>query len=178
MTLTMYPPQVNSPQTSLTAGINAVQTSITVVDGSLLPAAPNILVLGDGNDAETILYTSKAGNLLSGITRGFQGTAKAFAPGTNVARYFTAYDQEAIQGNISGHVGDVGNPHNVTVVQIGAETPAGAQHKADSAEASAKSYSDIHISNELNPHNVTISQIGAASFSEVKAQFSISILTM
>ena len=144
MTLTMYPPQVNSPQTSLVAGINAVQTSITVFDGNLLPAAPNILVLGDGNDAETILYTSKVGNELSGITRGFQGTARAFAPGTNVARYFTAYDQEAIQENISGHVGDTGNPHGVTAAQVGA-TPA------------------AHATDVSNPHSVTAAQVGLGS---------------
>lgn len=60
--------------------------------------------------------------------------------------------------DFGSHVGDSGNPHGVTAVQVGAETPAGAQAKADKALEDAKKYADsacgggigaIDISNAL-----------------------------
>jgi hypothetical protein len=51
------------------------------------------------------------------------------------------------QADFDAHVNNVSNPHNVTVTQIGAETPAGAQSKADVAETNAKSYTDGLIDN-------------------------------
>ncbi|MEI7027164.1 hypothetical protein [Paenibacillus sp. y28] len=100
---TMYSAQANSLQTELAAAIDATQTTITVLDGSVLPAAPNLLVIGGGEDAETVLYTGKTGNSLSGVTRGFQGVAKAWGSGVKVGRFFTAYDHDAFRGNISDH---------------------------------------------------------------------------
>ena len=48
---------------------------------------------------------------------------------------------------------------------IGAETPAGAQTKADEAETRAKAYTDqqvsAHANRQDNPHNVTAEQVGA-----------------
>lgn len=98
---TMYPAQVNSPGTELAAAIDATQDTIQVADGSVLPDAPNLLTIGTDEAAETILYTEKTGDELSGVTRGFQGTAQSWAMGTKVARYFTAYDHDAAIGNIS-----------------------------------------------------------------------------
>lgn len=43
------------------------------------------------------------------------------------------------------HINDLDNPHQVTPQQIGAETPAGAQSKADSAKADSKSYTDTSL---------------------------------
>src|SRR5690606_622681 len=96
----MYAPMVNSPITELANAIDAEQTTIEVVDGSKLPDAPNLAMIGLGENTETILYTQKDGNVLSGVTRGFQGIAKAWPQGTRVARFFAAYDQMAIQENI------------------------------------------------------------------------------
>ncbi len=48
----------------------------------------------------------------------------------------------------------------MTPGDIGAETPAGAQAKADAAESNAKAYVDEHIDNTSNPHGVTKSQVG------------------
>ena len=45
---TMYAPQNNGPHTALAEAINAAQTDITVVDASVLPAAPNVLTIGTG----------------------------------------------------------------------------------------------------------------------------------
>ncbi len=99
----MYTGKVNSPQTELASAIDDTQTTITVLDGSALPDAPNLLVIGGGEDAETILYTGKSGNDLTGVTRGFQGVAKAWGAGVKVGRFFTAYDYDALRGNIEDH---------------------------------------------------------------------------
>ncbi|NMF00228.1 exo-alpha-sialidase [Aneurinibacillus aneurinilyticus] len=97
---TMYPALVNSPLTDLVADIDDTQDSIEVKDGSKLPDAPNLAVLGGGEGAETILYTQKSGNVLSGITRGFQGVSQAWVNGTQVGRFFTEYDYAALTNNV------------------------------------------------------------------------------
>lgn len=48
---------------------------------------------------------------------------------------------------------------------IGAETPAGAQSKADAAESSAKAHADAHSGRTDNPHSVTKSQVGLGNVS-------------
>src|SRR5690606_403245 len=99
----MYPGVVNSPKTELASAIDDEQTTIPLLDASVLPAPPNLATLGTGEDAETILDNGVEGNTLTGVTRGFQGTPKAWAAGTKVARLFTAYDHEAFRANIIDH---------------------------------------------------------------------------
>ncbi|KMM55451.1 hypothetical protein ACH95_19155 [Bacillus glycinifermentans] len=48
------------------------------------------------------------------------------------------------------------------------ETKAGAQEKADAAEANAKAYTDLHAAKTDNPHKVTKSQVGLANVDNVK----------
>lgn len=96
----MYPAQVNSPQTELSAAITNAVTTISVLNASVLPAAPNLVVIGSDETAETVLYTGKSGNDLTGCTRGFQGTAKAWGAGVKVARNFTAYDYDSLRTNV------------------------------------------------------------------------------
>ena len=97
----MYPAQANSPETSLSGALTAAGTTVNVVDGSVLPEAPNLLTIGaDGSTAETVLMTAKNGNVLT-ITRAQNGTtARAWSAGDVIARYFTAADQTAMQENI------------------------------------------------------------------------------
>ena len=99
--VTMYPAQANSPETSLSGALTAAGTTVNVVDGSVLPEAPNLLTIGaDGSTAETVLMTAKNGNVLT-VTRAQNGTtARAWAAGDVIARYFTAADQTAMQENI------------------------------------------------------------------------------
>lgn len=92
---------INSPVTTLASGIDTTQTTITVIDGNKIPAAPNLATLGGGESTETILYTGKTGNTLTGVTRGFQGTAKAWTTGTQIGRFFTAYDHDTFLNNIN-----------------------------------------------------------------------------
>ena len=99
--VTMYPAQANSPETSLSGALTAAGTTVNVVDGSVLPEAPNLLTIGaDGHTAETVLMTAKNGNVLT-VTRAQNGTtARAWSAGDVIARYFTAADQTAMQENI------------------------------------------------------------------------------
>ena len=100
--VTMYPAQTNSPETSLSGALTAAGTSATVMDGSALPSAPNLLTIGaDSNTAETVLMTAKNGNVIT-IVRAQDGTtARAWAAGDTIGRYFTAGDQNALQENIN-----------------------------------------------------------------------------
>ena len=99
--VTMYPAQANSPETSLSGALTAAGTTVNVVDGSVLPEAPNLLTIGaDGSTAETVLMTAKNGNVLT-VTRAQNGTtARAWSAGDVIARYCTAADQTAMQENI------------------------------------------------------------------------------
>lgn len=90
-----------SPKTALAADITADATSITVTDGSALPAGPNLAVIGDDSSAEVVSYTTKSSNTLSGVVRGLGGTtASAWTAGTEVARNFTSLDHNRFKENI------------------------------------------------------------------------------
>ena len=100
---TMYPPQNNSPHTTLTGDINASVTSITVDNSALLPSEPNVLTIGLGEDAELVLLQSKSGNILT-VQRGYNGTtAKSWNSGDWVYRGITAQDVSALQNNMQEH---------------------------------------------------------------------------
>ena len=98
---TMYPAQANTPETTLAGALTTSDTSVTVLDGSILPDAPNLLTIGaDTTTAETVLMTAKDGNVLT-IERGYDGTSpRSWTKGDIIGRYFTAADQTAIQENI------------------------------------------------------------------------------
>ena len=97
----MYPAQANTPETTLAGSLTTTGTSVTVLDGSVLPDAPNYLTIGaDSATAETVLMTAKDGNDLT-ITRGQNGTAaRAWGKGDIIGRYFTAADHDALRENI------------------------------------------------------------------------------
>lgn len=98
---TMYAPQANSPTTSTVGNISSSATSVTVLDASVLPSPPMLLVLGgDTENAETVLATAKSTNTLT-ITRAVEGTARAWEGGTSVGRLFTAKDLKTVQDNIT-----------------------------------------------------------------------------
>lgn len=97
---TMYKGIPFSPQVALADGIGAGDTTIPVTDISAFPDAPNLATIGTDEDGETILYTAKTTDSLSGCTRGVEGTAKAWPSGTTIARNFTNKDFDALQKNI------------------------------------------------------------------------------
>ena len=96
----MYPAAVNSKVTVTLGVLNADSTIIEVLDGSVLPDAPNLLVLGSDQTAETVKLIAKEGNTLT-VERGIQGNAIAWPAGTQVARNFTAKDWDDLVTNVA-----------------------------------------------------------------------------
>lgn len=105
MTLTtMYPGINNSPKTALSQALAADATQMSVESVAGFPAAPNLAVIGDGDDAEVVRYNGITGQVLTGLERGFDGTtASAWAAGIGVARNFTKYDHNTFLANITNH---------------------------------------------------------------------------
>lgn len=96
----MYEAMANSPHTTLTESIDATQTEITVLNASVLPNAPNLLVIGyDKENAETCLYTNIVDNIIT-IQRATEGMASSFDANTKIARIFTAKDYNSLVENI------------------------------------------------------------------------------
>lgn len=135
----MYPGQVNSRETITTSALNATDTSLTVLDAGLLPDAPNLLVLGAGSTAETVLMTAKDGNVLT-LQRGFQGVPKTWALGTVIARNFTEYDYAAMLENIT----DVEGRLVVTDDKVAANASAIGQIANERGYITSKSISDCN----------------------------------
>lgn len=114
---TMYQAKINSPSTTLAVGIDAIITSISVVDSSVLPPAPNLLTIGSGEDAETCRYTNITGNTVT-VERGFQGVAKSWDLGVVVGRNYTAYDHDTFIANITASLFPTG-----FIAMFGGSTP-------------------------------------------------------
>lgn len=89
-----------SPPTTIANSINDADTTIEVTDGSMLPDGPNYAVIGTDESGEVISYAVKAGNTLSGCTRGVEGTAQAWDSGTTIARNWTNKDYQNLIDNI------------------------------------------------------------------------------
>lgn len=92
----IYKGMAGSPITYLASNISAGQTTISVADDTALPDAPNICTIGYGEEIETIRYGTKSNGVLQNVTRGIEGAPRAWQVGTEVARFFTAYDHDAI----------------------------------------------------------------------------------
>ncbi|KIL35175.1 hypothetical protein SD71_16255 [Cohnella kolymensis] len=112
MQQTMYAGLANSPQTEISAGIDAVQNTVPLLVSSRVPDAPNLVTIGTDETAETILYTGKAGNTLTGVMRGVEGAAIAWGVGSKVARNFTAKDYESLRQNIADHENRISDAEN------------------------------------------------------------------
>jgi len=105
--LPMYPAIIQSPDTTLAVAINETDTTISLVDASDIPLSGD----GDGlftirtadNDLtpETIYFPEPpTANVFTGVTRGFEGVAKAFTIGAKVCRMLTHYDADTWSENI------------------------------------------------------------------------------
>ena len=107
---TMFAPQAGSPSAELASGIDAEANVIEVDDVTILPDAPNILTMTDGDSFETVIYQEvDAGtNELRQVTRGVQGTAQSWGTGQEIARLMTAQDVQVLQDNVSGLIDYLG----------------------------------------------------------------------
>lgn len=98
----MYKAIPFSPDTTLSKTITATDTTIYVTNPSLLPDAPNYATIGTIEDtAETILYTGKTSNSVTGCTRGIEGKAIAWGAGEPIARNYTNKDHEVFIDNLN-----------------------------------------------------------------------------
>lgn len=95
----MYPGVPFSPPTALADAIGAADTTILVEDGAALPDGPNLAVIGTDESGEVILYAVKAGNTLSGCTRGVEGTAQEWNAGSVIGRNWTNRDYATLIAN-------------------------------------------------------------------------------
>lgn len=102
----LYPGITGSPITHLVEDISAAQTTIAVGDDTALPDGPNICTIGYGEELETIKYGVKSNGVLQEVVRGIEGTPRAWPAGTEVARFFTAYDHNSIIENFNSHLAD------------------------------------------------------------------------
>ena len=143
--VTMYPPQANTPETSLSGALTAAGTTVNVVDGSMLPDAPNLLTIGaDGSTAETVLMTAKSGNTLTVVRAQDGTTARAWSAGDVIGRYFTAADQTAMQDNIKrlneGKPDNVASPTDGNLVAFDGTTGAQKDSGKKAADFAAASH--------------------------------------
>lgn len=93
--MTLYPGIANSPSTTLSSPVTTGATSLPVSELSYFPAAPNIAVVGTGNDAVTYLYTAKDSSSGAGNLTGcsvLEGIDKEWPINTPVRRNLTAKD--------------------------------------------------------------------------------------
>ena len=107
----LYKAIAGSPITYLAADISANQTTISIADDSALPDGPNICTIGYGENLETIKYENKSNGVLQNVTRGIEGTPRAWSAGTEVARFFTAYDYNALIENFNSHLAESASKH-------------------------------------------------------------------
>lgn len=97
----LYPGIAFSPQATLAENIGEADTIIKVSDVSAFPAAPNLATIGIDEDGETVLYTAKTADALSGCQRGIEGTAKVWKAGEIIGRNFTAKDHNDLIENVA-----------------------------------------------------------------------------
>ncbi len=96
----LYPAQVGSPYTTLAAPYTTGESTMTLVDATKLPAAPNIVCLAGDVDGE-FTYAGKDGNILQGVAA-LPGTpvATTWSVGAFAFRGISAYDLNAIHENM------------------------------------------------------------------------------
>ncbi len=96
----LYPSQVGSPYTTLAASYTTLGTTMSLVDATKLPNAPNIVCLSGAVSGE-FRYTGKSGNDLTGVSK-LEGTPSAtWAAGTYAFRGIAAYDMTSLQTRAS-----------------------------------------------------------------------------
>ena len=148
----MYDGVAGSPQTIITVQyIAGASATITVEDASVLPGAPNRVVLQRSSDSAfvTVFYGSRVGNILGSLTveAGFTGT---YPVGSTAARRFCEGDHEELRDNITAlnsgkaelnhsyrHTGE-GDDAIPVVSQVAGLMSPDDKHKLDSMEYGAK----------------------------------------
>lgn len=140
----LYPGKAFSPPAILVDNIGGADTIIKVSDISVFPDAPNYATIGSDENGETIIYTAKTTDSLSGCQRGVEGAAKAWAAGELIARNFTAADHADVIAAIKKNSVAVGTAQTTAetardMAQAAKEAADAAQRTADTATAGVTS---------------------------------------
>lgn len=101
---TMYEGVAGSPETIITVQyVAGTSATITVADASVLPAAPNRVVLQRVSDLGfvTVFYGTRVGNVLGVLTPEAGLTTGTFPVGSTAARRFTESDHAELRDNIT-----------------------------------------------------------------------------
>ena len=86
-------------ETTLGADLTSSATTLTLSDASAFPTSGYIVVNPGANDNETIKYTGKSSNTLTGLTRGSSAPTYNLTPATTTA---SAHDSEVkVRGSYS-----------------------------------------------------------------------------
>lgn len=96
----MYEGVANSPDTFLTQPLASGGTIMYVADVSVFGTLPNLAVIGNGANAETILIKKKREDGGLDVDRGIEGKAKDWPKAITAARNFTNYDHGKFKENI------------------------------------------------------------------------------
>lgn len=114
-------PSVFNLNTTLNGALTASSTSITLTDGSAFPSSGYIVINEDKTSSgvpvevlnETIKYTSRAGNVLSGLTRGSGAPSYGTTLGDTTA--VSHDDGSKVYGSYSITVVNTTSPQNTTI---------------------------------------------------------------
>jgi len=127
--LTMYPGKAGSPKTTTTADITDSDTQLFLTELSVLPAAPNLLILSASPTIwEVCPYTLKQSASGAGyvtiVRSGAEwasstGLAQSWASGTKVARNFFLYDYSALKNNVEDHETRLGTVEDTDILVLG-----------------------------------------------------------
>lgn len=131
----LYPGKAFSPPAILVDNIGEADSIIKVSDVSAFPDAPNYATIGTDENGETIIYTAKTADSLSGCQRGVEGTAKAWSAGELIARNFTAADHADVIAAIKENATAADTAQ--TAAETAQDAAQAAQEAADAAQETA-----------------------------------------
>ncbi len=144
--------------TTLSADIDSVQITIPVSDINKFPSDfPNVatIINPSTEELETIEYTGKSGNELTGVTRGVEGTAQPWSNGDIIGRYHTAKEQNDLVNDYVSHRDNTNNPHNTTALKV--------DYDNSKSSYTATNVQDIidEIAGFSNTHGIKVTDTGS-----------------
>jgi hypothetical protein len=143
---TLYPAQVGSPYTTLAAPYATGEATMTVVDATKLPDAPNIVCLA-GSVAGEFRYSGKDGNTLLGVVK-LPGTPNTIWPvGTYAFRGIAAYDLNAIYENMV---------RTATYVVAASDAPDHVKRQADYVCDGVDDHEEIQAAIDATPSGIVL----------------------
>ena len=122
-------------ETTLASDLTDSATTMTLTDASAFPTSGYLVIQPGANDNETIQYTGKSGNDLTGLTRGSSAPTYNLTPQTTTA---SAHDADVkIRGSYSITKVDA-NSYTFTLVTAASKTQTGGGYPAFAGPVNAR----------------------------------------